>query len=198
MRRSIIHYNLFFVILMCVLFHTASVLAICGSAAIPDNDCDSNELNYSESCCPDGFRVQGVVYNDLKGQDNTDAVGAVCRHVNQGNIEIASDFQNRGDKGEKRPVSYVCESSEVMSGIACKDLPNKDALDGCTAVCKKPNGGERVVYNPDLASNPRAYVKHTVNLPNRIAGMGYKEEKPNSDRADCANVSYKFEPIVQP
>lgn len=185
-----------FLFLLALIF-TADVLAICGATVVADEDCDSNDLTYAQSCCPEGYRVQGLIYNDLKGQDNTDAVGAVCRHVAKGNIEIASDSFNRGDKGEKQPVSYVCENNEVMSGMACKDLPNKDALDGCTAVCMKPDGAERIVYNPDLASNPRAFVKHVVNLPNRVAGIGYKEEKLKTDRADCANMSYRIEPIVK-
>lgn len=179
---------------------TASVdaFSICGGTVVPDNDCGSNQLAYSESCCPSGYRVQGVIYNDLKGQDNADAVGAVCRHVKKGNIKIASDFYNRGNKGRKSPVRFVCESTEVLAGIACKDLPKKDALDGCTAVCQKPGGRKRIMYNADLESNPRAYVHHTIDLPNRVAGIGYKEEKIHSDRADCANISYKYQPIVKP
>lgn len=171
---------------------------ICGEPVVTDEDCDSNELKYSESCCPTGYRVQGVVYNDLIGQDNTDAVGALCRHVTKGNVEIASDFANQGNNDRKKPIQFVCESEEVLAGIACKDLPKKDALDGCTAICQKPGGAERVVYNPDLASNPRTFVRHVVKLPNRVAGIGYKEEKLKSDRADCTSISFKHEPLVQP
>lgn len=181
------------------LLYSSQAFSICGAQIVPDNDCGSNVLAYSESCCPAGYRVQGVVYNDLKGQDNTDAVGAVCRHVKNGNIEIASDFYNRGNKRRKAPIQFVCDRTEIMSGIACKDLKKKDALDGCTAVCYNPvTRQSRTLYNQDLASNPRAFVMHTINLPNRVAGIGYKEEKIRTDRADCANISFKYQPIVRP
>ena len=172
--------------------------SFCGGAVVSNNDCSGNALQYSTSCCEPGYRIQGVVYNDLKGQDNVDAVGAVCRHVKKGNVKIASDFYNRGNRGRKQPIQFVCDRTEVFAGIACKDLPKKDSLDGCTAICQKPGGAERVIYNPDLASNPRAYIRHTVQLPHRVAGIGYKEEKLRSDRADCANISSRFEPIVKP
>lgn len=172
--------------------------SFCGGEIVHDNDCSSNKLNYSVSCCDPGYRVQGVIYNDLKGQDNMDAVGAVCRHVTKGNVKVASDFYNRGNRGRKGTVQFVCDRTEVLAGIACKDLPRKDSLDGCTAVCQKPGGPLREIYNPDLVSNPRSYVRHTVKLPNRVAGIGYKEEKVRSDRADCANISYRYEPIVKP
>ncbi len=187
----------FLFLMMCVSL-PVSAQTICGEAIVSDEDCDSNELKYSESCCPAGYRVQGVIYNDLIGQDNTDAVGAICRHVTKGNVEIASDFANQGNKDRKQPIQLVCESEEVLAGIACKDLPKKDALDGCTAICQKPGSEERILYNPDLASNPRTFVRHAVKLPNRVAGIGYKEEKLKSDRADCTNISFKHEPLVQP
>lgn len=171
--------------------------SICGGTVVYDNDCDSNAQAYAESCCPQGYRVQGVVYNDLKGQDNTDAIGAVCRHVKNGNVLIASDFQNRGENGNKPAVSYVCDKTEVLAGILCKDLQKKDALDGCTAICQKPGGQKMIMSNPDLDSNPRDYVYHTVDLPNRVAGIGYKEEREHTDRADCGNISYRYEPIVK-
>lgn len=186
-----------------VLSGQAQSSMICGKTTVPDNDCDSNATQYSESCCPPGYRVQGVIYNDLKGQDNADAVGAVCRHVQNGNIKIASDFDNRGNNGRKGPVQFVCDHTEVMIGLACKDLVKKDALDGCTAVCYNPKRHTtRIMDNYDITSNPRSYVMHTIELPYRVAGIGYKEERKGShgstDRADCANVSYHYEPIVKP
>ena len=180
-------------------FSAADAYAFCGGSIVYDNDCGSNRLAYSASCCPPGYRVQGVIYNDLKGQDNTDAVGSVCRHVKNGNIMVASDFYNRGNRGRKGPVQFVCDRREVMAGLACKDLPKKDSLDGCTAVCYNPRTRKtRYLYNPDLESNPRMYVVHTVDLPNRVAGIGYKEEKLRTDRADCVSISYRHEPIVKP
>lgn len=174
--------------------------AFCGGTPVHDNDCDSNNLAYAESCCPQGYRVHGVVYNDLKGQDNTDAIGAMCRKygtMKGAETLIASDFYNRGNKN-KNPIQLMCEPGEVMAGIACKDLDKKDdALDGCTAVCQVPGQEKRLLSNPDLDGNKRDYVYHTVDLPNRVWGIGYKEEKLDTDRADCGNISYQYMPIVK-
>lgn len=169
----------------------------CGGTLVQDNDCSSNGRGYSASCCPSGYRVQGVAYNDMSGSDYVDAVSAVCRHVVKGNDMMPTDFQTA-------PVVHVCQKTEVMKGIACKDMPkksgkNSDILDGCTAICYNPTTkNTRTIYSKDLAENGRPYVVHTVDLPNRIQGIMYKDQdKGSSDRADCATISYKHEPIVK-
>ncbi|EKD51279.1 MAG: hypothetical protein ACD_62C00293G0015 [uncultured bacterium] len=175
----------------------------CGGTIVSDNDCTSNNRPYAESCCPSGYRVQGVAYNDMNKSDYVDAVSAVCRHVVKGNDMMPTDFQTA-------PVTHVCEKVEVMSGISCKDMPgkgsghNSDILDGCTANCMNPTSKQtRMLYSADLAGNGRPYVTHTIDLPNRIVGVLYKDGDwkgdyvGGSDRADCATVSYKYQPIVQ-
>lgn len=196
---------------------TALALSFPASAAnlmgtpVVDNDCDSNAQHYTWSDCESlgAYRIQGVVYNDLNGQDETDAIGAMCRKYGTAKgseVEIASDYWNAGNhKSQKQPQTFMCEPKEVLAGIACKDISddkkgkmgNDDALDGCTAVCQVPGKEKRLIPNTDLESNPRPYVYHTVDLPNRVAGIGYKEEKKDTDRADCGNVSWVTQPIVK-
>lgn len=187
-----------------IVMSATSAYSFCGGMVVSDNDCDSNPRNFSVSCCPGGYRVQGVAYSDMSNSDYADAVSAVCRHIQKGNDMMPTDFQ-------RQPVVFMCEKQEVMAGIACKDMDkrggkNSDNLDGCTALCQKPGSGNlRMVYNNDIAGNPRSYVQHTVQLPERVVGIGYKDVNKdrnasdwnNSDRADCATISYKHQPIVK-
>lgn len=172
----------------------------CGGTLVPDNDCGSNTKRpYSTVCCPRGYRAHGVAYNDMAGSDYADAVSPVCRHVTKGNDMYPQDFQTP-------PVVHMCKKTEVMSGIACKDMPKKgknaDNLDGCTAICFNPKTRqERMIYSKDLAENGRSYVRHTVSLPNRVFGIAYKDISKgrsggSSDRADCATIVYRKEAIV--
>ncbi|MCP5464975.1 MAG: hypothetical protein H7A33_08130 [Deltaproteobacteria bacterium] len=174
----------------------------CGGTVVNDNDCGSNARPFAVSCCPDGYRVQGVAYNDLYKSDYADAVGPVCRHVVKGNDMLVVDFQTS-------PVLHVCDKTENMVGIACKDMPkkggkNSDVLDGCTAICKNPKTNQtRLLYSADLAGNGRSYVKHMIDLPQRVVGMAYKDgdwkgaHVGGSDRADCATIVHKYLPIVK-
>lgn len=168
----------------------------CGGTIVSDNDCDSNRRSYSVTCCPDGYRAQGVAYNDMSGSDIADAISPICRHVVKGNDMMPTDFQTP-------PTLHLCEKTEVMSGIACKDMPQdgerSDNLDGCTAICKNPSNGKvRMIFSKDLEENrSRQYVQHTIELPNRIFGIAYKDiGKGSSDRGDCATIVYRNEPIV--
>lgn len=182
----------------------SSAYSFCGGNVVPDNDCDSNPRNFSTSCCPSGYRVQGVAYSDMSNSDYADAVSAVCRHIQKGNDMMPTDFQ-------RSPVVFMCEKQEVLAGIACKDMDkksgkNSDNLDGCTAICQRPGDSNlRMVYNNDIAGNSRSFVQHTVSLPERVVGIAYKDvnkerdanDYDNSDRADCATISHKYQPIVQ-
>lgn len=170
----------------------------CGGTLVQDNDCASNtDRSYSASCCPPGYRVQGVAYNDLQGSDYADAVSAVCRHVTKGNTMMPTDFQTQ-------PVVHMCEKTEILLGIAYKDMPKggkrSDILDGVTAICQNPTTkATRTLYSNDLAGNGRGYETRTISLPNRIVGIIYKDigKGTDSDRADCVTVSYKYQPIVK-
>lgn len=171
-----------------------SAQAYCGGEVVQDQDCSSNPRAYAESCCPAGFRVQGIAYNDMgkrnsaKQKDVADAISVICRSLTEGNELMPSDFQTP-------PITLMCDKTEVFAGIACKDLENEDELDGCTAICQKPGSQEvRKLYNPDLLTNPRPYVEHMVYLPKRVVGLVYKDMtrnsgSTNSDEADCVNIS---------
>ena len=171
---------------------SASYAQYCGGTIVYDNDCGSNPRGFSVSCCPSGFRVQGVAYNDMHKSDYADALSAICRSIAKGNDMMPSDFQTA-------PVTHVCDKTEVFAGLACKDMDkkggiNSDNLDGCTAVCQHPKSRNlRTIYSTDIASNKRSYVRHTVLLPKRVVGIAYKDigQKKSSDRADCATIIVK-------
>jgi hypothetical protein len=174
----------------------------CGGQVMDYGDCSHNARAYSASCCPDGYRVQGVAYSDIHKADFADAVSAVCRSISKGNDMMPTDFQ-------RAPVTYVCDKNEVFAGLACKDMADKgsgknaDALDGCTAICQNAKTNAiREIYNPDMAGNPREAARVSVRLPQRVVGIVYKDQdgkddgKANgayggSDRADCAAISVK-------
>lgn len=177
---------------------------------VVDNDCASSGSPWFKVCCPKGYRVQGVAYNDLHESDYVDAVSPVCRSVTKGNDMYPADFQTA-------PVVSVCEKTENMVGIACKDMPgkgsgqNSDILDGCTAICENPTSKQsRMIYSKDLTENGRGYLEHRISLPNRVVGIYYKDgdwkglevdamgnKVKGTDRADCATIVYKYLPIVQ-
>ncbi|MBF0104505.1 MAG: hypothetical protein HQM16_04165 [Deltaproteobacteria bacterium] len=185
------------VVLGLVLAAGTASAQYCNGTIVPDNDCDSGNRAYSTSCCPRGYRAQGVAYNDMAGSDEADAISPICRHVSKGNDMMPTDFQTQ-------PVQHLCDKTEVMSGIACKDMPKKgaqaDDLDGCTAICYNPKTKqERMLYSADLEGNrSRQYVTHKIDLPNRIFGIAYKDrDRGSSDVADCATIVYRYEPIVK-
>ena len=173
-----------------------------GATVVMDNDCASNKRSFQKHCCPKGYRVQGVAYNDMNKSDYADAVSPVCRSVTQGNDMLPADFQTA-------PVIHVCEKTENLIGIACKDMPkrggkNSDILDGCTAICENPKTKQtRTIYSQDLMGNGRSFVRHTISLPNRVVGLYYKDgdwkgaRVGGSDRADCATIVHKYLPIVK-
>lgn len=179
----------------------------CGGELIVDNDCSSNARTFAVSCCPKGYRVHGIAYNDMANSDYADAVAPVCRHVVKGNDLLPTDFQTQ-------PVTHVCEKTEIVIGVACKDMPkkggmNSDILDGCTAICWNPTTKkERMLYSQDLEGNGRPYVIHKVDFDataHRLVGVVYKDldkgakgdSGHDSDRADCASVVHKHLPIVK-
>lgn len=163
----------------------------CGGTIQYSADCSNTNRSYHISCCPDGYRVQGVAYNDIKGQDHVDAVSAVCRSIKRGNDIMPQDFS-------RDPKKFVCEKSEVMAGIYSKDVrvqggDDRDTLDGVTGVCQHPGSSSlRRIYNQDIDSNPRDGREQSVLLPKRIVGIAYKEtDRGSSDRADCVTVITK-------
>lgn len=195
---------LFSVLAMLLTTATGSAFAqYCGGTVQDYGDCGGNVRGYASSCCPSGYRVQGVAYADIHNADFADAVSAVCRSISKGNDMMPTDFQ-------RAPVTFVCDKQEVFAGLACKDMDNSkgsgknmDALDGCTAICQNAKtGAMREIHNQDMANNKREAARVSVRLPQRVVGLVYKDQdgkddgKPNgafgsSDRADCAAISVK-------
>lgn len=162
----------------------------CGGNLVPNNDLGGNNRGWNVSCCPAGYRVQGVACADLPpDQDLLDGCSAVCRSIAKGNImQPAYDFQ-------RTPTVYQCDKTEVLAGIMCKDRNfegkgDDDVSDGCTAVCQKPNTSNlRTVYSGDIAGTNRDPNQITVMLPTRVVGIACKDvNKGSSDRADSCTI----------
>jgi hypothetical protein len=59
----------------------------CGGSIMHNNDLSGNGRGWNTSCCPEGYRVQGIACADLPpGQDLMDGCSAVCRSIEKGNI----------------------------------------------------------------------------------------------------------------
>lgn len=168
----------------------------CGGTIEYNKDCDNTRRSWGFSCCPEGYRVQGVAYTDIRKQDHVDAISAVCRSVTRGNdVMPSSDFQ-------RNPLKLVCEKSEVMAGIYAKDVltnsgDRRDTLDGLTAVCQHPGDNSlRRIFNADIQGG-REGVEFSVRLPRRVVGIAYRErdnkggDAGSSDRADCVTIITK-------
>lgn len=163
----------------------------CGGIVQYSSDCANSDRNWHFSCCPDDYRVQGVAYNDIKGQDHVDAVSIVCRSISKGNELVAQDFG-------RSPKKYVCKNKEVFAGIESKDVLTegggfRDTLDGVTVLCQRPGSNAlEKIDNNDLTSNRREGRQQTVLLPKRVVGIAYKKiKKGESDRADCVTIVTK-------
>lgn len=179
--------------LLVVLFSAsiAQAQSACGGTMQMKSDLMGNKRNWHYSCCPEGYRVQGVAYTDIRKQDHVDAVSVVCRSIAKGNdIMPEGDFQ-------RTPKTFVCEKNEVMAGIFTKDVKveggdHRDSMDGLTAVCQKPNSKElRTVYNKDLDGG-RQGNQQVVYLPKRVVGLACKElDKGSSDRSDGCTIITK-------
>ena len=189
------------VAMVASLFVSASAFAqsTCGGHIQFDADTASNPRQYAVSCCPEGYRVQGIAYNDLgknsgKQVDAADAFSAVCRSVSSGEIKMASE-------GQTNALQLVCDPKEVLAGIICKDLGNGDESDGCTIVCQTPGSSAlRQALNADTDSNrSRPYSEQSVLLPKRIVGIaskdmtkgGHQKGNRNSDESDGAAIIVK-------
>lgn len=165
--------------------------SMCGGTIQYTADCEGNTRAWHVNCCPSGYRVQGVAYTDVSNQDHVDAVSSVCRSIKNGNDLMPSDFS-------RTPKSYVCDKTEVMSGIYKKDVitnggNRRDTLDGVTAICEHPKtGAKRTLFNQDLDNSTREGTASEISLPQRVVGIAYKElDKGESDRADCVAIIVK-------
>lgn len=160
----------------------------CGGTVQYTSDCSGNDRAWHFSCCPSGYRVQGVAYTDISKQDHVDALSAVCRSISRGNDMMpSSDF-------ERTPKQFVCDKSEVMAGIIRKDVKvqggdSRDSLDGLTPLCQHPGSKAlREIYNVDIQGG-RSGEQQVVYLPKRVVGLASKElDRGSSDRKDCVAI----------
>lgn len=167
----------------------ANAMSACGAGQVrSESDCNNTHRAWHFSCCPPGYRAQGVAYNDISKQDHVDAVSVVCRSIKHGNIKTPQDFS-------KPPKTFVCNNNEVLAGTLSSDVrtnggDNRDTLDAVTALCQNAKTGQiREIYNPDF--NPqRAKRRHQIRLgQGRSVGIAYREiKKGSSDRADCVTL----------
>ncbi|MCP5464311.1 MAG: hypothetical protein H7A33_04715 [Deltaproteobacteria bacterium] len=178
---------------MALLFVGGAAQATCGGMVMSNNDCAGNSEHTTWSCCPQGMRVNGIVYNDLNGEDGVNAVVAYCRQYKGNETSIANADMLSGGQGH---VTIACDATEVMSALGCSDLKGKDKMDGCVIQCYNPTTKASRWLNPNGDIGHPASIS-AVKLPNRIQGIGYKKEHGHTDRVDCAEVSYKNQPIVQ-
>lgn len=189
--------KIFFTIIGLAFFATSyQAYGFCGGEAVWNNDCANNTLPYTTSCCPDGYRVQGIVYNDLDGrEDETNAIVAYCRKY-----KGPEEFYYNKDllEGGKAPITLSCRPNEIMSALLQKDLEKrKDASDAFTIECTNPKTKvSYIVPNHDFDSNSRAPMVLRSELPYRIWGIGYKEERNRTDKVGCATIAVKNQPIV--
>lgn len=165
----------------------------CGGTMMANNDLSSNGRPWGISCCPDGYRVQGIACSDLPpDQDLADGCSAVCRSISKGNIMMpANDFQ-------RQPDPVMCPKQDVMAGIVCKDMNHNskgddDVTDSCTPVCQHPGSTALTVMSKgDLNNNGREANQMTVMLPQRVVGIACKDiNKGTSDRLDSCSPIVK-------
>lgn len=180
---------------MAILSQSARAQMACGGNMVYNKDCDNSRRSWHFSCCPEGTRAQGVAYADIHKQDHADAVSVVCRSITRGEDVVPADFNHT-------PKQIVCEKTEVLAGIFCKDVlteggDKRDSLDGCTAICEHPGSAAlRTIYNQDIQGG-RQGTEYVARLPKHIVGIAYKEldnkggDAGSSDRADCATIIVK-------
>jgi len=181
--------------LASLLIASVSYAQYCGGNIQYSSDLTGNSRPWNVSCCPTGYRVQGIACADLPPkQDFGDGCSAICRSISKGNImQPANDFQ-------RHPALYQCDKTEVLAGIVCRDSTGhgggsqSDVADSCTAVCQKPGSKNlRVVYNNDFNTNAKSAQNRVVTyLPTRVVGIACKDQdKGTSDRLDGCTIITK-------
>lgn len=175
-----------FVMSILLITGFAQAESFCGGTPMFNADISGNKRPWTVSCCPDGYRVQGIACADLPpAQDLADGCSVVCRSIQKGNLmKVIGDFQ-------RQPEQMVCHKTEVMAGIMCKDMAkhskgDDDVADSCTAVCQKPGSNTlRTIPRGDIDGNPREQQVYTTLLPQRVVGLACKDvDKGTSDRMD--------------
>jgi hypothetical protein len=172
---------------------------VCEEGTIaPTRSCAKGEIEFAKSCCPDGYRPHGIAYADAADGDSARAITPVCRPVAGGEDMLPHP---PGDKA----VVLACGSVEIFNGVACKDLPESDTLDGCTAICTQASTKtRRYLENPDIDDNDNPLRESATpkyhsrsKSKSRVLGVAYKKVEDAGEQLDCAAISYKSEPIVK-
>lgn len=176
--------------LALVSFAGAAQAQSCGGTMMPNDDLNSGRYNYS--CCPSGYRVQGIACADLPGQDLSDGCSAVCRSISKGNDMMPSnDFQ-------RMPEPVTCPKASVFAGLWCKDVNKSgkgddDVADGCSAICQDASSGAITKMSKgDIDGTNRPSKDLMVRLPQRVVGIACAEvDKGSSDRMDGCTIMYQ-------
>lgn len=163
----------------------------------PTRSCAKGGEEFVGSCCPEGHRPHGIAYVD-NANDGAQVITPVCRPIAGG-----EDMMPTPLSGEAKVLT--CGNGEILTGVACKDLPESDALDGCTAICTQPSTkNKRYLENPDIdeseeplreSATPKYHSRSKSK--SRVLGVAYKKVEDAEDQLDCAAISYKSEPIVK-
>jgi hypothetical protein len=161
----------------------------------PTRSCAKSDAEFSASCCPEGYRPHGIAYADASDGDAAQEITPVCRPIVGGD-----DMMPQPPKGTAKTL--LCDKVEILTGVACKDLPESDTLDGCTAICTQPSTkNKRYLDNADIDDNenplrdsatPKYHSRSKSK--SRVLGLAFKKV---DDSLDCAAISYKAEPIVK-
>jgi hypothetical protein len=172
---------------------------VCEAATIaPTRSCAKGGVEFARSCCPDGYRPHGIAYVDVENGDSAKSIAPVCRPIAGGEDLMP---QSPGEA----PIVLTCGSVEIFNGVACKDLPDSDTLDGCTAICTQASTkARRYVENPDIDDNDSPLRESATpkyhsrsKSKSRVLGLAYKTLEDSGDQLDCAAISYKSEPIAK-
>lgn len=162
----------------------------CGGNIEYSADCGNNSRSWHFACCPDGYRVHGIAYSDLPGQDSVDAITTVCRNIQSGNT-----MSNLSERTKRSLNQIKCDKTEVVSGLVMQDVrkgnSNKDWLDAVSVECLNPRTSyKRTLYNPDFGGRGQGRVSYDINT--EVVGFAYKElDDGSSDKVDCVTTITK-------
>lgn len=160
----------------------------CGGTIYMNDDCsDSKHHVWHVSCCPDGYRVQGVHFAKHTSHDTIDTISSYCRSVNKGN-----EATDNSDFGPEKRINAYCHKSEILTGLVWKDKltrtgQKRDSMIDIAPVCLNPSNGKKRIAKNMTGPNPN--YKTEVGLPKRVVGIALKEHL--FDTTDCAAIVVK-------
>jgi hypothetical protein len=168
------------------------MLAVNAQAGMATNkDLNDNGRGFTTHYCPEGTRVAGMAYFDLKN-DSADAVSAICEYTKgprKGDVYIPKD----GDwpsTGLREIQRHKCDlSRERIYGVRYKDRDatlSRDAMDGLSVGCKdKRTGRIRWTANYDTIGG-REWETLIVGK-GKVIGVAYKDGGCGGEKSDCVD-----------